>query len=709
MTTLRNLLLESLSYFLRPVRILSGYRSIYLRGDLFAGLTVAVIMLPQAVAFAFIAGLPPQMGLYAAIVASLVGGLWGSSNQLQTGPTNTLSLLVLSILLPLAAVNTIDYWVLAGMLAIMAGLIQLVMGLLRLGLLVNFVSESVIVGFTAAAGILIFFNQLRIIFRLSFPTTPMLYETAQNLVINIRDVHLISLTIGLGVIVFILILRRINPRIPAALLAIVLAALVVVVFDLDQRGVIVVGELPKGLPPLSSLPLFKLGNYSKLFTGALAIAAIGLVESMSIARSVSSQTGQRLDNNQEFIGQGLANFASGMFSGYAVAGSFTRTAVNHQAGARTAVSNVFAGFIVLAVLLVFGSFAGYIPLSALAGVVILVAVGLIHREEILRIWHGVTADRVIMVITFIATLTIPLEYAVLLGILLSLGFYLLRTSVPRVRVVLPDEDYKFLVAQNEDPECLQLSVIEVLGDLYFGAVNHVEDFILNHQRANLGQRYLLLRLHGVEQFDISGVHALERIVQVYRQRKGDVFISRFRQPVMDVFQTSGFYEFLGEDHFLGREMNAIGNIFYNVLDPAICIYECPYRTFQECQDLPKRLDLIGDHLQFEAPPCEVSTIKPNDLWLAIDGGQPPRIIDVREPREFALGHIQGAELIPLPSILENNSLIPKDVPVVLNCRTGRRSTHTAYELAQNGYENIIILEGGILAWEAENLLEAIDS
>jgi len=175
-----------------------------------------------------------------------------------------------------------------------------------------------------------------------------------------------------------------------------------------------------------------------------------------------------------------------------------------------------------------------------------------------------------------------------------------------------------------------------------------------------------------------------------------------------VFKTSGFYEFLGEDHFLGREMNAIGNIFYNVLDPAICIYECPYRAFLECQDLPKRLDLIGASLHLEAPPCEVSTIKPVELWRFLDGEQSTRIIDVREPREFALGHIQGAELISLPDILQNHSLIPKDIPVVLNCRTGRRSTHVAYELAQNGYENLIILEGGILAWEAENLLEAID-
>ncbi len=708
METLNKLVSSSINFFLRPFWIIKEYERSDFRPDLSAGLTVAVIMLPQAVAFALIAGLPPQMGLYAAIVASIIGGLWGSSNQLQTGPTNTLSLLVLSVLLPLANPGETQYWVLAGMLAVMVGLLQAGMGLLRLGLLVNFVSDSVIVGFTAGAGVLIFFNQLRNLFRLSIPSTPMLYETVQNMLLNLPEVHNISLVIGLGVILLILILRRINPRIPSALVAIVLSGALVAVFNLDDFGVAVVGQLPQGFPPFSSLPLFDLKVYPNLVTGALAIAAIGLVESMSIARSIASQTGQRLDNNQEFIGQGLANFASGIFSGYSVAGSFSRTAINRQAGARSGVSNVVAGLILLVTLLLFGSFAGYIPLTALAGVLIIVAIGLIHKEEIIRIWNGGGADRIIMTITLIATLTIPLEYAVLIGIVLSLGYYLLRTSMPRVRIVLPDQDYQFLVNQETRPECPQLSVIEVLGDLYFGAVNHVEDFILAHQVRNPSQRFLLLRILGVEHFDISGVHALERIVRLYRKRGGDVYISRIRDPVMEVMRATGFSEYLGEDHFLGREMNAIGIIFYNALDPAVCIYECPLRVLKECQDLPKRLDLIGESPHFEAYPCEVNTITPAELWRELKSDSGVSIIDVREPREFRQGHIQGAKLIPLPDILADPAQVPKDKPVVLNCRAGRRSTRVAYELAQKGYDNLFVLEGGILAWEAAVLLEAID-
>ena len=280
--------------------------------------------------------------------------------------------------------------------------------------------------------------------------------------------------------------------------------------------------------------------------------------------------------------------------------------------------------------------------------------------------------------------------------------------MPRVLIVLPDKDYKFLVNQGTKSECPQLSVIEVLGDLYFGAVNHVEDFILAHREQNPSQRFLLLRILGVEQFDISGVHALERIVKVYRDSGGDVFISRIRDPVMEVMRSSGFCEYLGEDHFLEREIDAIGHIFYNVLDPAVCIYECPLRVFQECQDLPKRLDLIGESPHLEAYPSYINTIKPAELWRKLEIEDGICIIDVREPREFHQGHIQGAKLVPLPDILADPSLVPKDRPVVLNCRSGRRSTRVANELIQKGYNNIAVLKGGILAWEAAVLLEAYD-
>jgi len=708
MKTLSTFILSSIKFFLRPASIIRGYQIGNLRFDLIAGLTVAVIMLPQAMAYALIAGLPPQMGLYAAIVGSIVGALWGSSNQLQTGPSNPISLLVLSILLPLFMPDTPAYWIAAGLLAVVVGIIQLSIGLVRLGILVSFVSDSVIVGFTAGAGVLIFVSQLRNLFRISIPRSPALIDTMRSLGLHVQETHWISMMIGLGVVGLILLIRKINPKLPASLIAIVVAGILVGLLGLPDKGVIVIGELPRGFPPLSKLPLSNLGELSQVITGAFAIAAIGLVTTISITRSIAGQTGQRLDSNQEFIGQGLANMVSGFFSGYAGSGSFIRSAVNYQSGGKSPLSNVFAGLIVLLVVVAFGSLTAYIPLSALAGVVLVAAVGLINREEIVGIWKGATGDRVIMMVTLVATLTLPLQYAVLLGITLSLGYYLLKTSMPRVRVLLPDDEFRFLVPQPEKPECPQLTVIEIMGDLYFGAVNHVEDFILRHLDANPGQRFLLLRMQNVDQFDISGVHALERIRRAYRKANGDIFISRIRDPVMEIMRASGFYESLGADHFLTREENAIGYLFHRVLDPAICIYECPLRAFQECQNLPKRLDLVGEHLHLDISTRNVSFIKPRELWDALQDDNPPAIIDVREPREFQQGHVQGARLISVPQILADPLLMPRSVPVVLTCRTGRRSSRVAGKLIEMGYDNLKVLDGGLLAWEADNLLEAIE-
>ncbi|MGH7463032.1 MAG: SulP family inorganic anion transporter, partial [Longimicrobiales bacterium] len=292
------------AYFLRPLHILRAYRRSNLQPDVVAGLTVAVILLPQGIAYALIAELPPQAGLYTAIVAAIVGALWGSSNHLQTGPTNAASLLVLSIVLVVAAPGSPEFMATAGLMAVMVGLFRLVMGLARLGMLVNFVSDSVIVGFTAGAGVLISVNQLRPLLRLDFPTSSELGEIAQNVVSHLPETHWPSLALGLGTIALIVLLRRLNSKWPGPLIGMMCAAVVVGLVGLEQQGVKVIGQLPRGLPPLAQLPLFDLERIGQLSTGALAIAAIGLVEAMSIARSIASQTGQRLDNNQEFVGQG---------------------------------------------------------------------------------------------------------------------------------------------------------------------------------------------------------------------------------------------------------------------------------------------------------------------------------------------------------------------------------------------------------------------
>ncbi|MCB9135111.1 MAG: STAS domain-containing protein [Anaerolineales bacterium] len=706
--TLRTELQATWHYFLRPVAILRGYRKEYLRPDFLAGLTVAIIMLPQAIAFALIAELPPEMGLYTAIAGSIIAGLWGSSNHVQTGPTNTTSLLVLSALLLIARPNTPEYLVTAGLLALLVGVFRLGMGIARLGVMVNFVSDSVIVGFTAGAGVLIFAGQLRHLLRLSIPSTPGLRETLSLVVGNLAQTHAISLGLGVLAILAVLGFKRLNPRLPGALLAMVITSSLVALFDLEAQGVRVISELPRSLPAMADLAGLDFKLLGELVPGALAVAAIGLVETMSIGRVIAAQTRQRLDSNQEFIGQGLANLVCGLFSAYPCSGSFTRSAVNYKAGAVTSLASVFAGLIVLVSMLVFAPLARYIPMAALAGVLILTAYGLVDRQEIKRIWQGGRGDRVIMVATLFAALALPLEYAVLSGISISLVYYLLQTSTPRVMAVVPNETYQFLVSEEGRASCPQLGIIEILGDLYFGAVHHVEDFLAHYREQHPEQRYLLFRLQSMEHCDISGIHALEATVRTYRQMGGDVFLSRCKAPILEIMQSSGFLAMLGADHLLVRDQDALGHMFYKVLDPAICIYECPIRAFKECQSLAKRLDLVGELTHTSRPHIAVPEVPANILWREMHTLTPPLVVDVREPREFKRFHIPGARLISLPALLRAPEQLDPAQPTVFVCQGGRRSTRAAAELFTKGFTSVRILQGGMTAWEAANLIGAIE-
>ena len=639
---------ETASFFLRPISIFKSYKRGNLRSDLIAGVTVAVVLLPQAIAFALIAELPPAVGLYAAIVAAIVGALWGSSNQLQTGPTNSTSLLVLATLLPIAAVGTPEYLAAAGLMAVMVGVFQVALGVSRLGILVNFVSDSVIIGYTAGAGILIGFNQIRHLLRLDFPSTSSLIATIEELITNISDTHYISLALGVGAMLLLILQKRFFPKWPGALIIMVLFAAIVGVAGLDEQGVKILGEIPRNLPPLAKIPLLNLSLIADLSTGVLAVGAIGLVESIAISRSISSQSRQRLDSNQEFIGQGLANLFSGFFSGYSVSGSFTRSAINYDSGARSPLAGVFSGIFVLIAMFVLAPFAAYVPRAALAGVLVVTAYGMIDKAEMKRILRGTRGDAIIMVASFVSTLFLPLQFAVLVGILLSFVVYVLRTSVPRVIPVLPSENFKHFAPQLDQDPCTQMGIIDIFGDLYFGAVPHVDEAIRDHMEAYPNQRFLLLRMFSVNQIDISGIHALEAIVQTYRDRGGDVYMMRTQEPIIDRLKTTEFYDYLGDDHFLSYQ-SAIEYLFHRVLDPAICIYECEVRIFMECQNLPRPQKHPKEKeitLPLTMPKQEVSSVEPLELWDELHKTDVPLIIDVREKREFERGHIRQARVNP---------------------------------------------------------------
>lgn len=694
------------SLFLQPIHRFRGYRASNLRLDAVAGLTVAVILLPQAMAYALIAELPPEVGLYTAIVAAIVGALWGSSNHLQTGPTNAISLLILSTLFTMAVSGTAEYLVLAGLLAVMVGVIQMVMGLAQLGMLVNFVSHSVIVGFAAGAGVLIAIQQLRHLLGLEFSSHG-LFETIQGIVSHLPDAHLPTLALGLGTMLLIVLLRRLNPRLPGLLIAMVVAAALVGLLGLNKQGVVAIGEMPRSLPPLAKLPLLSVKLLGQLAPGALAVAAIGLVQASSIARSIATQSGQRLDSNQEFVGQGLANIAAGLLSGYPSSGSFIRSAINFETGARTPMASIFSGLFVLIAMLILAPLTAYVPRAALAGVLIVTAYGMVDRAEIVRIWRGARADAGIMIVTFASTLFLPLEFAVLAGILFSFAMYIVKTSVPQVTPVLPDENFRHFTHQPQKADCPQVVILDIYGDLYFGAVSHVEETIQKHLTANLRQRFLLLRMHSVDHCDFSGIHALEGVVRIYRDLSGDVFLVRVYEPILNLMKSTGFYEYLGIDHFLSED-EAVSYLYHRVIDPAICVYECDARVFKECQNLPRPTYSQHIPVHTEIPTGSVAQVSPRDLWQQLCSDTPPLIIDVREPREFERGHVPRAQLLPLPKLLADTAKVPRDRPVIFVCQSGRRSTRAAFMLQHAGYENLAALQGGILAWEAADLLQALD-
>ncbi len=694
-------------YLTQPARLLHTYSWSNLRPDLLAGLTLAVVLLPQAIAFALIADLPPRMGLYTAVVGAFVGALWGASHQMLTGPTNTLSLLVFATLSDVARTDA-EFIVGAGMVAVMVGLFQLVMGLARLGIVVNYVSHSVVVGFSTGAGLLIGINQLAPLLGLPAPAGGLLSRLVQ-MAGSLDQMHLPTALIGVGAIVVVVVARRISARLPEALLAVALGTAAVFALDLGADGVRTIGNLPSNLPPLAPLPLFDIDLIARLSTGALAIGAIGLVQTSAISRSFASRTGQRLDSNQEFVGQGLANIAVGLFSGYPAAGSFSLSAVNFGAGARSPFAAIFAAIIVLVAMILLAPLGAHVPTAALSGILMVVAYRLLDFREIRRILGGNRSDSVIMAATLLGTLFLKLEFAVLLGILLSFAAYIRHTSLPRVYFVLPDEQFRHFVPAGDEGPCPQMGVLEIHGDLYFGAVHHVEEIVQDHVDAHPDERYLLIRMHSVNQIDFSGIHTLENILRLYRERGGDVYFVRVHEPVREVMDVTGFSEALGASQFLDDD-SAISHLFYRVLDPAVCIYECPFRAFRECQNLPKHEFPQELPTEVALPAGVLELITPRALYGALrrEDGPLPLVIDVREPSEYRRGHIPQATLRPLVDFAGEDADVPADGSFVLVCRTGRRSRRAAAMLHERGHTRIGILDGGMLAWESAGLLEAVD-
>ncbi|MGB5639884.1 MAG: SulP family inorganic anion transporter, partial [Sedimenticolaceae bacterium] len=441
--------------------------------DLVAALTGAIVVLPQGVAFATIAGMPPEYGLYAGMVPAIVAALFGSSWHLVSGPTTAASIVLLSSLSAFAEPGSAEYVRLALTLTLMVGAIQLFMGFARLGTLVNFISHSVVVGFTAGAAVLIGTSQLKHFFGVSIARGSSPFETLHALASSLDAINPYVVTVAVVTLFTGIAIKRYLPRVPYMIGAMLVGSLTAVALNAPGHGIATVGALPSRLPPLS-MPAFDLATLRELAPTAVAVTLFALTEAVSIARSIAIKTGQHIDGSQEFIGQGLSNLVGSFFSGYVATGSFNRSGVNYEAGAQTPLAAVFAGILLMGVVVLVAPLAAYLPKAAMAGVLLLVAWGLIDGHHIRKILRASHSEAMVMSVTFLSALLLDLEFAILLGVGLSLITYLNRTSRPHLEERAPDPSLpkrRFNDARHL-PQCPRLRMVRVDGSLFFGAVNH---------------------------------------------------------------------------------------------------------------------------------------------------------------------------------------------------------------------------------------------
>ncbi|MEW6520530.1 MAG: SulP family inorganic anion transporter [Thermodesulfobacteriota bacterium] len=581
------------SHFLPFLRWWPRVSARTMRADLLAGLTGAIVALPQGVAFATIAGMPPEYGLYAGMVPAIVAALFGSSWLLVSGPTTAASIVLFSSLSIHAAPGSPEYVQLALTLTMMVGLIQFIMGLARFGTLVNFISHSVVVGFTAGAAILIASSQFKHFLGLILPRTRHFHETVYGVLSHWDEVNLYVAGVGLITLVSGLLVRHFRPKFPYMIVSMLVGSLAALLMTnllgSEVTQIASVGALPQTLPPLSA-PHFSLANIRMLMPAAVATTLFALTEAVSIARSLADRTGQNLDCNQEFIGQGLSNIVGSFFSGYVATGSFNRSGLNYQAGARTPLAAIFAGGLLIVLVMLIAPLAAFLPNAAMAGILFLVAWGLIDFRHIAKILRTSRAESVIMCATFLATLFLELEFAILLGVILSLVMYLNRTSHPRILTRVPDprHDDRPFVTDPVLPECPQLKIVRIDGSLYFGAVNHVRERLQELQCEQPEQKHLLVVASGINFIDMAGAEFLAQLAREKEEAGGRLYLYDIKEGICSHFRLTGYLFDIGTDYIYESKAEAINEIFAK-LDKEIC-GRCTRRIFLECRSVPKILD-----------------------------------------------------------------------------------------------------------------------
>ncbi len=540
---------------------LPNYKKSYLSGDIGAGLTVGIMLIPQGMAYAMIAGLPPVFGLYASLVPQVIYAIMGTSRQLAVGPVAMDSLLVASGLGALALSGIDEYITMAIFLALFMGIIQLGLGLLRMGFLVNFLSKPVISGFTSAAAIIIGLSQLKHLLGTSVESSNQIHILLKNAFATVTDTNMITLGIGIIAIVLIKTIKKFGKRIPAALIVVVLGVLAVYFFNLGDVGVRIVGNVPGGLPSFE-IPTIGFSRISELLPIALTLALIAFMEAISVAKAVEEKhTDYVVDSNQELIALGASNIFGSFFQSYPVTGGFSRTAVNDQAGARTGIASMVSALIVALTLMFLTPLFYYLPNAVLAAIIMVAVFGLIDFKYPVQLFKNRRDEFFLLIATFLITLTVGIKEGILLGVLISLLLLVYRTSRPHIAILgrIRNTDYFKNVARfPEDTETFkEYLIVRFDAQLYFGNKEYFKKELLKQLDGKGTEvKYIILNAEAINYIDSSAVHMLRQVIDELKSRGIKLVIAGAIGPARDIFHSSGLINDIGKENFFVKTNEA---------------------------------------------------------------------------------------------------------------------------------------------------------
>ncbi|MCK0150119.1 SulP family inorganic anion transporter [Marivita sp. S6314] len=558
-----------------------------LKADAIAGLTNAAIVLPQGVAFAIIAGLPPEFGLFTAVVVALIAGIWGSSMIMVSGPTTAISAVIFASMSQFASPGSETYIAMVFTLTLMVGVIQIIAGIFKLGGLISFISHSVLIGFTAAAAFLIGSSQLGGALGLDRGDGDGVLERLIQVAEHFEQVNVTAVIIAGATILTLVLLSRFSKKVPSYIIALTIGSGVAWLLDAPAQGVAMFSPLASIFPTIGA-PDLSFGLIAELLPVAATVAFVGLLEAISIGRSFALRRDEPYDSNQEMVGQGLSNTVGSFFQCYAGSGSFTRSGLNADAGAQTPVSTIFAAGFLVVLLLVLAPYLEFVPVPAMAGVILFVSYRLINLQEIRHVLTSNKSETAILAATFLTGIFTELDLAIVVGVITSLCVFLYDSAHPVVAIGAPTHINGRRVFKNAAtyglPECPQISVIRVDGPLFFASVENVERQFREAEAASPVPKTKLMGLKGLWKIDLSGASLLLKEIRPARKAGADFRIFTTNAPAMLILKRLRVFDELGPENLHNNKGEAIAAAV-EAADDNIC-RECKLRVFLECAQKP---------------------------------------------------------------------------------------------------------------------------